>query len=146
MLGLVIMNTAVWSLSLALKSARSTRPRLSLLIVMASKPARWAEAGLVPCALSGINTCDAVLAAIPEKSRRHQQGRELALGARRGLQADGLQAGDLRQDLLQIEQDRQQALKRALVLIGMLGRQARQAPPAARSAWGCTSSCTSPSG
>ena len=50
------MKTAVWSLSLALKSARSTSPRLSLLIVTASNPARWAEAGLVPWALSGIKT------------------------------------------------------------------------------------------
>ena len=61
MLGLVIMNTAVWSLSLALKSARSTRPRASLLIVTASNPARCAEAGLVPWALSGIKHLRALL-------------------------------------------------------------------------------------
>ena len=47
-LGLVIMNTAVRSLSLARKSARSTTPQPLLLIVTASKPARSAEAGLVP--------------------------------------------------------------------------------------------------
>ena len=34
----------------------STRPLASLLIVTASKPARCAEAGLVPWALSGIRT------------------------------------------------------------------------------------------
>ena len=63
----------------------------------------------------------ALLAAIAEISRGHQQGRQLSLRTRRRLQADGLQAGDLRQDLLEVEQDRQQALKRAFVLIRMLG-------------------------
>ena len=36
-----------------------------------------------------------------------------------------MQAGDLGQDLLQVEQDRQQSLKRALVLVGMLRAEAR---------------------
>ena len=55
-LGLVIMNTAVSSPSLAFKSSRSTRPLAALLMVTVSKPARAAEAGLVPWAESGTST------------------------------------------------------------------------------------------
>ena len=42
---------------LGLEILESTMPQLLLLIVTASKPARWAEAGLVPWALSGTSTC-----------------------------------------------------------------------------------------
>ena len=72
----------------------------------------------------------------------YQQRGELSLGAGRRLEADGVQAGDLGQVMLQLVQDRQQSLKRVVVLVGML-RRVRAGPPAARSAWGCTSSCTS---
>ena len=110
----------------------------------ASNPARWAEAGLVPWALSGTSTWVRFSAAVAEVGRRHQQGRELALGAGRGLEAHGVQPGDLGEIFCKLVEDRQQPLERAVVLVGMLGRRARAVPPAARSASGCTSSCTSP--
>ena len=46
-----------------------------------------------------------LLAPIAEVGRRDQQGGQLALGAGRRLQADGVQPGDLGQHLLELEED-----------------------------------------
>ncbi len=67
-----------------------------------------------------------LLATITEIGRRDQKGCELALGARRWLETDRVQAGDFRQNILKVVEDRQQALERAFVLVGMLGSKSRK--------------------
>ena len=111
-LGLVIMNTAVWSSSLAARSSRSTKPPGVLLIVTASKPARLRWPGLVPWALSGTSTLVRLLAAIAKIGRRDQQRRQLALRPGGRLQRYGRQPGDLGQHLLQVVKQFEQALER----------------------------------
>ena len=81
--GLVIMNTAVRSSSLALRSSRSTRPRALLLMVTASKPAMAALAGLVPWALSGMRTRGALLRRGRGSRRRRPAGPSTRPGRRR---------------------------------------------------------------
>ncbi len=125
-LGLVIMNTAVWSLSLALKSARSTSPRLSLLIVTASKPGEMGRGGIGSVGTVRDQDLRSAFASVAKISRRDQKRGQLALRAGRRLQADGVQTRNLRQDLLKIEENGQQSLKRALVLIRVLCAQAGQ--------------------
>ena len=55
-LGIVNITAANSSFKLFSKSDKSVLPSLSDFKVITSKPAILAEAGLVPCALSGINT------------------------------------------------------------------------------------------
>ena len=65
-------------------------------------------------------------ALVLEVGRGDEKRRQLSLRAGGGLQADRVQPGDLGQDFLELEKDRQQALERALVLIGMLRGEPRQ--------------------
>ena len=65
-----------------------------------------------------------LLPLVAEVRRRHQQGRQLAVGARRRLQADRVQAGDLGQQPLDLDGGfAKHPLERRLVLIRVLGRQ-----------------------
>ena len=69
MFGLVIMNTAVSSSSLALKSSRSTRPRASLLIVTASNPARLRRGRVGAVGAVGDQDLGPLLALVAEVGR-----------------------------------------------------------------------------
>ena len=125
--GLVIMSTATRSSSRARRSSRSISPSAVLFTGTVSKPAITALAGLVPWAPSGMSTTDLRDAAVAEIGRRHQQGRQLALGPGRRLQRNGRQAGDLGQHLLRLVEQFEHALDRVVALIGMQIGEARHA-------------------
>ena len=100
--GLVIMNTAIWSSSLARRSSMSTEPVGSVFTVTVSKPAIVALAGFVPWALSGTSTFVRFLAAIAEIGGGDQQRGQFAMGPGRRLQRAGVEPGDLLQVLLHL--------------------------------------------
>ena len=143
MFGLVIMNTAVWSSSLACKSSRSTRPVALLLTVTASKPAMAALAGLVPWALSGIEHLRALLALVAEVGRGDEQRRQFALRPGGRLQRHGVAGRRSRRGSPASRRAVAACPERVVVLAAGAGRRCPAARRAARSAWGCTSSCTS---
>ena len=66
------------------------------------------------------------LAPVSEVGRRHQERGQLALGARRRLEAHGVQPGDLAEHLLELEEELQQALQSHLFLVRMLRGETRQ--------------------
>ena len=114
-----------------------------LLMVTASKPAMAALAGLVPWALSGMSTRGALLAAVAKIGGGDQQGGQLALGTGGRLQRDGVEPGDLGQDVLHLVEQFAACPGTCRRSAADAGRPCPAARPAVRSAWGCTSSCTS---
>ena len=86
------------------------------------------------------------LAPVAEVGRGDQQRGQLALGAGRGLQADGVQAGDLRRASPGARRAAPASPGRCSRPGRGAARRSRAGPPAARSASGCTSSCTSRAG
>ena len=85
-LGLVIMNTAVCSSSLARRSSRSTQPVGRALDRDGVEAGHGGAGRIGAVALSGMSTLRALLAAIAEIGGRHQQRRQLALRSGRRLQ------------------------------------------------------------
>jgi hypothetical protein len=84
-----------------------------------SYPAIEAVAGFVPCAPSGQMTTRRCSPS-PRASwirADHQDARELAVRAGGGLQADGVHAGDGGEVVLELGEDREHALRGALVLV-----------------------------
>ena len=81
-----------------------------------SKPAIVTVAGLVPWAVSGVSTLWRGLAAVLVVGAGQQHARELAVGARRRLQRDVRQAGDLRQRSLQAPHQLERPLRARRVL------------------------------
>ena len=81
----------------------------------------------------------ALLAPVAEVGGGDQQGGQLALGAGGRLQRDGVQAGDLGQDVLHLPEQFAACPGRTRRLAADAGWPCRAAPPAARAAWGCTS-------
>ena len=103
-------------------------------------------AGLVPWAVSGVSTLVRRLAAVLVEGAGEQHAGQLAVRARGGLQRDVRQPGDLAQALLQAPHQLQRALRAPRVLERVQPGVAVGARRRARAAWGCASSCTSPSG
>ena len=74
----------------------------------------------------GNQNLGAPLAPFSEIGRGDEERRQLPLCAGRRLQADRVQSGDLGQNSLQLEQNREQSLERCLVLVRVLRAEARE--------------------
>ena len=79
-------------------------------------------------------------------ARRDQQRRELSLGACRRLEAHGVQPGDLGEVGPEGHGEWPATPGGYCRLDRGAGRPVRASPPDVRSAWGCTSWCTTPAG
>ena len=99
------MNTAVWSLELGLEIGEVDQAAAVALDRDGLETGQVGRGGIGAVRAVGNQDLGALFAPIAEIGRRHQQGRQLPLGPGRRLQADRLQAGDLGQDLLEVEQD-----------------------------------------
>ena len=74
-------------------------------------PASAALAGLVPCALAGISTVRARVAAVAVIGADHLHAGELAVRAGGGLQRDRVHAADLGEHVLQLPAELERALR-----------------------------------
>ncbi len=117
-LGLVSMIPATSSSSTACNASTSTQPRPSLGTVTTSNPARVTEAGLVPCAESGMTTLCRVAPLAPCQARmsRRPVSSPAAPGGR--LHGGGGHPGDLAQGGLELDEK----LEPALDAVGGRGR------------------------
>ena len=99
----------------------SMLPRASVLTVVDLVAAMVALAGLVPCAVSGMTIFLPlfVLAAVAEVGAHQHQPGELALRACCRLQRDGVQPGDLGQDVLQLPAQPSAPCARSSGLVGV---------------------------
>ena len=117
------IRPAVCGPTAARSASRSTLPSRSVGISRTVKPHMVAVAGLVPCAASGtMISCARAVAARGVPRADHGDAGELALRAGHGREAHARHAGDVLQDLLQLEQ----AGEIALTGFGRRERMTRQ--------------------
>ena len=92
-------------------------PRASVRTPVTWYPAIVTLAGFVPCAVSGMTICVRVSPSprLSKCARMTQQAGELALGARRGLEADRVEPGDLAEDPLEVPLQLERALRGVVV-------------------------------
>ena len=84
-------------------------------------------AGFVPCAVSGMNDLAPLrLAAVLEVGAHQHQPGQLALRAGGGLERDGVEPGDLGEDLLQAPHELERALRALLLLVRVEVAEARE--------------------
>ena len=99
------MNTAVWSLELGLEVAQIDQPASIALDRDRLEAGEMCRGGVGAVGAVGNQDLRAFFAPVAEVGGRDQERRELALSTGRRLQADGVQTGNLGQDLLQLVQD-----------------------------------------
>src|SRR3989454_4470599 len=114
--GFVSMRASVFGPAAASRALRSTRPSFDGISIK-SNPSIPAEAGFVPCAVSGMMTS---CRSSPRVVRlRQEKASVLSLSPGRGLQCDRVHPRDLREKTLQLVQEPERPLHGRLVLVWM---------------------------
>ena len=96
-------------------------------MVTASKPGEVGGGGVGAVGAVGDQDLGAFFALVAEVGGGDEQGGEFALSAGGGLEADGVEPGDLGQVVLKFEEDLEHALERGFGLVGVEVQEAGQA-------------------